>query len=251
VNFGLHRIGTSAGHYDRRVRAGRFHQQIPRPLSAAPGADPPWSTLSVRTRANIGFAAIRRAVSGQETYRHLEVRAVAAVLLAVVDLAGEPAIILTRRALDLDRDPGLIAFPGGYIEEGETPEEAALREAEEEIGLARGLVEVVGSLGPVVRHRDGLAVASFVGIVSGQPRYAPSAKEVDAIFEIPLSALLAEGAAWEEQWERPDLGTRAVRFFELGDDVVWGLSAQLLWRFLAAVTATLAGDPEHPGSAVP
>jgi 8-oxo-dGTP pyrophosphatase MutT (NUDIX family) len=113
----------------------------------------------------------------------------AAVLVAVVDRA-EPTVILTLRPMTMRKHPGQISFPGGRIDPGDDgPVDAALREAEEEIGLPRSAVEIVGTAD---RYRTitGFEVTPVIGIVPPDVPLTPHPGEVEAVFEAPLSYLL-------------------------------------------------------------
>ncbi|MBO9623551.1 MAG: CoA pyrophosphatase [Sphingomonas sp.] len=112
----------------------------------------------------------------------------AAVLIAVTD-RPDPGVILTRRTETLRRHAGQVAFPGGRIDPGEGPIDAALREAEEEVGLPRAQVQVVGTAD---RYRTvtGYDVTPVVGVVPPDLQLVPSEAEVAAVFEAPLSFLL-------------------------------------------------------------
>jgi len=166
----------------------------------------------------------------------------AAVLVALYgDGSGEDAeaiVVLIRRSAHLERDPGHVALPGGIIEPGEEALGAALREAQEEVGIDPGAVEVVGQLGTVHRPRSAGSVVPFVGLLRTRPVLSPSPAEVEQVLEVPLASLLAEGVAWEELWPGlPDQPSpRPVRFFAskgaLGDDLVWGVTARILWELL-------------------
>lgn len=113
----------------------------------------------------------------------------AAVLVAVVD-RPEPAVILTLRPETMRKHPGQISFPGGRIDAGDDgPVAAALREAEEEIGLPPSAVEVVG-LADRYRTVTGFEVTPVVGIVPPGLDLIPHPGEVAALFEAPLHYLL-------------------------------------------------------------
>lgn len=178
----------------------------------------------------------------------------AAVLLACYAGAdGEAVAVLIRRAAHLGRDPGHVALPGGLVEPGEDLVATALREADEEVGLAPGAVEVLGPLEVVERPRRSGAVAAFVGLLAGRPELAPSPEEVEAVLEVPLAALLADGVAWEERWPLPASppAVHRVRFFScelLGDDLVWGVTARILWDLLDRVTRVATGGRPVPGA---
>ncbi len=167
----------------------------------------------------------------------------ASVLVGIVDRAGEPHLLLTRRALHLDRDPGLIALPGGYVERGEEPLATALREAHEEVGLQPSEVTVTRCLGVFTRSRTGLKIAAYLGFVDSSAQLTASAGEVHEIFEVPLATLFQEGSAWQEEW-RTAGEARVVHFFAdagvLGENLVWGLTAAIIWNVLDAVARSLA-----------
>lgn len=177
------------------------------------------------------------------------------MLLALYpDAAGQATALLIRRAAHLGRDPGHVALPGGLVEPDEDPLAAALREADEEIGLDPSAVDVLGPLDVVERPRRG-AVAAFVGLLAARPALVPSPDEVEAVLDVPLATLLADGVAWEERWPptgraAPATTHRSVRFFAcdlLGDDLVWGVTARILWDLLERVERVAAAAADPPG----
>ena len=120
-------------------------------------------------------------------------------------------------------------------------------------GLDPARVEILGPLATVERPRGRGSVAPFVGVLPGRPVLVPSPAEVEAILEVPLSVLLADGVAWEERWPVGGAGGQSgpahvVRFFAhdgvLGDDLVWGVTARILWDLLERVAAAA---PARPG----
>ncbi len=113
----------------------------------------------------------------------------AAVLIAVTD-RRDPGVILTRRTDTLSRHAGQIAFPGGRIDaDDHDAVAAALREAEEEIGLPRSVVTIVGATD---RYRTGTGfdVTPVVGVVPPDLVFVPNAGEVADVFEVPLGFAL-------------------------------------------------------------
>ena len=113
----------------------------------------------------------------------------AAVLVAVVD-RSEPTVILTERPKTMRKHPGQISFPGGRIDpEDDGPVAAALREAEEEIGLPRGSVDVIGTA-DLYRTITGFEVTPVVGVVPPGLDLRPHPGEVAGMFEAPLLHLL-------------------------------------------------------------
>lgn len=115
----------------------------------------------------------------------------AAVLVPLVLGAGEPTLLLTRRTAHLHDHPGQIAFPGGRVDAGDvSPEATALREAEEEIGLAPGCVELIGRLPEYAITATGFRVTPVVGLVHAPLALRLDSFEVAEAFQPPLSFLL-------------------------------------------------------------
>jgi 8-oxo-dGTP pyrophosphatase MutT (NUDIX family) len=117
----------------------------------------------------------------------------AAVLVPIVRRPEGDAILLTLRTPHLAAHAGQIAFPGGGIDPGDAdPLAAALRETEEEIGLTRDRVEILGRLDTYV-SRTGFEIQPFVGLLVPPFETAPDPFEVAEIFEVPLAFILAPG----------------------------------------------------------
>ena len=167
----------------------------------------------------------------------------AAALVALFEEDGEAHVVLTRRSSSLALHPGEVSFPGGWVQEGETVVEAALREAQEEVGLDPALVEVVGWLDPVSPRASGAVVTPVVGVLaSGRPSLVADPSEVEAIFAAPLSQLLS--CCRSEWWD-----VRPMYFFDLEHDTVWGMTARVLYGLLERATVT--GRTTPPGGARP
>ncbi len=139
---------------------------------------------------------------------------------------GEPHAVLTRRRADLRRHAGEISFPGGrHDPEDSDLRETALREAEEEIGLARTEVRVLGELPPVSTFVTGYLIHPFVGLIPTGQRWRASPREVDAVLELPLRAL-------REGRTRTRMERRGISFetdaYIVGEHLVWGATARIL-----------------------
>jgi 8-oxo-dGTP pyrophosphatase MutT (NUDIX family) len=122
----------------------------------------------------------------------------AAVLVPIV-LHPAPSILLTLRATHLSRHPGQVSFPGGRIDpEDASPEAAALRETEEEIGLSAAAVEVIGRL-PTHVTGTGYRVTPVLGLLKPPVAPKPNPREVAEVFELPFAALIGPPGPYEEE----------------------------------------------------
>ena len=154
----------------------------------------------------------------------------AAVLVPVV-YGERPGILLTKRAAKLRSHAGQVAFPGGRVERTDASvEAAALREAEEEIGLRPGDVEVVGRL-PDYLTGSGFRISPVLALLPDGLELAPSEAEVEAIFTLPLSVLL-DPAAPERR--RAEFRGRMREFW------VWPHPVHYIWGATAAILVHLA-----------
>jgi 8-oxo-dGTP pyrophosphatase MutT (NUDIX family) len=150
----------------------------------------------------------------------------AAVLVGVVD-RPEPAVLLTLRNPDLESHAGQIAFPGGKIEAGDaSPAAAALREAEEEIGLERGMVDPIGHLDLYLTF-SGFRILPTVARVDPSHRLTLNRSEVDEAFEVPLAFLMdaQNHALHSRDWKGVIRRYYAMPF---GERYIWGVTAGIL-----------------------
>ncbi len=150
----------------------------------------------------------------------------AAVLVPVTD-RPEPGVILTQRPVWLPRHAGQVAFPGGRMDDDdETLVFTALREAEEEIGLAPDVVNIAG-VGASYYSGSGFEVTPVVGVIPADYDFRPDPGEVDDIFEVPLSILLGLGKAEPRKamWQGIER-----EYFELqwNERRIWGVTAGIL-----------------------
>jgi 8-oxo-dGTP pyrophosphatase MutT (NUDIX family) len=158
----------------------------------------------------------------------------AAVLVPVVQRADRLTVLFTQRTAHLNDHPGQVAFPGGRCEQSDlSPVDTALREAEEEVGLARNKVDVLGTL-PEYRTSTGFSVTPVVGLVRPPLELKLDTFEVADVFETPLAFLLDPrnhqrlnmeiAGAMRQFWAMPFRG-----YF------IWGATAGMvvsLYRFL-------------------
>jgi 8-oxo-dGTP pyrophosphatase MutT (NUDIX family) len=150
----------------------------------------------------------------------------AAVLLPIVKRAQGLTVLLTLRASDLRAHSGQVAFPGGKIDPGEAPREAALREAREEIGLEERFVELLGWLDPYLTG-TGFRVAPLVGLVEPSFALKVNKLEVEEVFETPFGFLMdpANHHLDEREWQG-----RRRKFYAMPHEgrYIWGATAGIL-----------------------
>jgi 8-oxo-dGTP pyrophosphatase MutT (NUDIX family) len=157
----------------------------------------------------------------------------AAVLvpLFITSQAGPPHIVLTRRRADLRRHAGEISFPGGRKDPGDADLAAtALREADEEIGLQPNAVRMLGELPAVSTFATGYEIHPFVGAIEPGQQWRVSAREVDAVLELPLHGL-------RESRTRTRMERRGITFetdaYALDGHLVWGATFRIIETLLA------------------
>ncbi len=149
----------------------------------------------------------------------------AAVLVGVLDNAG-PSLLLTQRHGNLSNHAGQIAFPGGRLDVGETPLQAALREAEEETGLDRRYVRPLGYLDGYLTVTGYFVVPVVAQILPGFT-FTPQVDEVDDIFDVPLAFLL--NAKNRETQTREWKGmSRRYYVYPYAQRYIWGATAGMI-----------------------
>ena len=155
----------------------------------------------------------------------------AAGLLLLFPIVDRAHIVLTVRAGTLGRHSGQVSLPGGGLEPGETIEQAALREAHEEIGLPLDHVHVLGALTPLDIPVSGFRLHPIVAVSGGRAALTPSDGEVARILEVDLDELLAPERLVSIERQR-DGRTIIVPAFHAAGDEIWGATAMVLAEFL-------------------
>lgn len=165
-----------------------------------------------------------------------------AVLVAVADGPEGAEVLLTRRSESLTSHRGEISFPGGRVDEGETFEAAALREAHEEVSLDPSAVQLGGRLDPISTLASRSFIVPVVGAVGPQPDLWPAEHEVDRILWVPLAELTRADTFREELWPLNDRH-RPMFFFELDDETIWGATARVLHQLLRVALGIEGPEP--------
>jgi 8-oxo-dGTP pyrophosphatase MutT (NUDIX family) len=228
------------------VRGGP--QRIPRPPGVRPGGDAPWAHLTADQR-RLDLADIERRFAelppAVRSPRESHVDRASAVLAALYDDGGEATVILTRRSSALRVHSGEVSFPGGGQDPGEDLHDTAKREAFEEIALDPSSVRFIGELDHLSTITSNSFIVPFVALLPGPPDLVPSPAEVEAVLRVPLSELLDPDVFREERWQLFG-ADRAMWFYELYGDTVWGATAAMLRQLLGFATGTVErGDLGH------
>ncbi len=146
-------------------------------------------------------------------------------------------VILTRRPDHMRRHPGDVVFPGGRIEPGETPEDAAVREACEEVGIPEEAVDIVGGLTPVTTRDPRNLIVPVVARVERPAELVPDRTEVDVILEPAVRDLLDDS-----NWRASRWFGRTMWFYEFREGVMWGATGFMMREFLGHVRGDTNGQ---------
>ena len=186
-------------------------------------------SLAERLRAALSATPLKPPLEGDLPELRAQAVVPAAVLIAITD-RREPGVILTVRREHMRTHAGQIAFPGGRVDPGEDPVDAALREAHEELLMDRDAVEVVGALEPY-RTVTGYVVTPVIGAIPPDLPLEPHEHEVADWFEAPLAHLLDPA----NQVRQSALFQGAERHYY---EIVW--NGRRIWGATAAMIVNLS-----------
>ncbi len=157
---------------------------------------------------------------------------IAAVILPLISRDNRWHIIFTKRTETVDHHKGEFSFPGGLVEKRDKSEmDAALREIEEEMGIKKEDIEIIGLLPTELTAVSYFLIYPFVGVINPSVTFKINHDEIDRILEIPLDMLLSMKNVREQLFE--DRGNRfKVYFYDYKGDVIWGATARILKQFL-------------------
>jgi 8-oxo-dGTP pyrophosphatase MutT (NUDIX family) len=193
-------------------------------------------------------ARLRAALQNREAKLWNEAGARDASVLIPVVGSPEPTLVFTVRTDTLPRHKGQISFPGGSIDpEDASPEAAALREAQEELGIDPHFVRVLGRLDSVPTFVSGYVIHPFVGWMDELPELTPNSAEVAAVMEVPLGDLSDDIRS--EPGTAHAGRTYPTEAWVWKNNVIWGATARIIRIFLERLaSAGLATAPAIPAS---
>ena len=158
----------------------------------------------------------------------------AAVLIPIIQRGERASVLLTQRTEHLSSHSGQVAFPGGKIDEGESPEEAALREADEEVGLKAGAIDLIGTFGTYYSG-SGYSISPVLGVIRQEPELIINEDEVAAAFEVPLSFLMDTSNHVGESrfWDEKEVFYHSIPYLDEGvvppiERRIWGVTAGII-----------------------
>ena len=161
-------------------------------------------------------------------------RKAAVVILLYPDAARETQLVLIQRMFHpKDRHSGQISLPGGKIESTDTsPQAAALRELEEELGVPTNTVMILGQLSDLHISVSNFLVYPFLGVVDKRPNFIPQPDEVHAILETPIKAFLEKSMRRKKDLKLPNgITLKNVPYFDIKGHTVWGATAMIINEF--------------------
>jgi len=159
----------------------------------------------------------------------------ASVLIPLLLLNGTIHVLLTMRTHDVQTHKGQISFPGGVNEPSDTSLiETALRETEEEIGIPKSTIEVLGGLDDLLTPFK-FCITPIVGYIAEQPTVYPNPSEVAEVFYVPISFFTDPSNGWQEERTRNGK-TFPVWLFQYKQYLIWGATAGILKKFVDLLT---------------
>ena len=210
-------------------------QKIPAPWGRRDAGAPVWNgtTSDFSLSSVLDRVRSHQAVLAELPTPRTDER-VSAVMVLLAEGPSGAEVLLTRRTHTLNNHKGEISFPGGRVDADEGLLEAARREAWEEVGVDPAAVEVVGRLSPLSTFVSRSFIVPVVGVVAAHPSLVLHEVEVDRAFWVPLAELVRSDTFSWEWWNftGEDSVERAMFFFHLEDETVWGATARMLHELL-------------------
>ena len=154
----------------------------------------------------------------------------ASILLLLYPLGGKWFFFLTKRSQDLEHHKGQISFPGGVVEKNEPKMNAAIRETNEEIGVDRDVIKIIGNLTPLYIPVSNFHISPYVGWTGEKPHTKVQDAEVNRVFSVSINDLVLEKNLKTKRDVFSDKSVE-VPYFDLNGETVWGATSMILSEF--------------------
>ena len=154
----------------------------------------------------------------------------ATILLLLYPLGGKWFFVLTKRSQDLEHHKGQISFPGGVVEKNESKMNAAIRETNEEIGVDKDVIKIIGSLTPFYIPVSNFHISPYVGWTEEKPHTRVQDAEVKRVFSVSINDLVLEKNL---KTKKDFFSNKSVKvpYFDLNGETVWGATSMILSEF--------------------
>ncbi|HEX2934725.1 MAG TPA: CoA pyrophosphatase [Bacteroidales bacterium] len=195
--------------------------------------------LNLRERLNEALPGEAAQLKMAPSYRHMfplnDKEGNAGVMILLYPVSGELTTVFMKRTEYPGVHSGQISFPGGRFEpEDSDLQTTALRETEEEFGIAARNIEVLGKLTPLYIPVSRMEVHPFVGYLAERPMFSPDPREVERLIEIKIADLLQTSIVKTKPQNYKDYKGFAP-YFEVHENHVWGATAMILSEFLEII----------------
>lgn len=155
-----------------------------------------------------------------------------AVLMSLFLRNGEWHTVFMMRPDGSSIHSNQISFPGGRIEKDESAVQAAIREADEEIGVKENQLEIIGKLSELYIPPSHFVVQPFIGIIDPEPVFTPNQEEVHSLIEFPISSFLKDSIVLEKEIFIPTFNrTIRAKYFDVNGMTLWGATAIMIQEF--------------------
>ena len=154
----------------------------------------------------------------------------ASILLLLYPLEGEWFFFLTKRSRDVEHHKGQISFPGGVVEKNESKMNAAIRETNEEIGVDKDVIKVIGNLTPLYIPVSNFHISPYVGWTEEKPHTKVQDAEVKRVFSVSINDLILEKNLKTKKGFFSNKSVK-VPYFDLNGETVWGATSMILSEF--------------------
>ena len=154
----------------------------------------------------------------------------ASILLLLYPLGGKWFFFLTKRSQDLEHHKGQISFPGGVVEKNESKMNAAIRETNEEIGVDKDVIKIIGTLTPLYVPVSNFHISPYVGWTEEKPHTKVQDAEVNRVFSVSINDLVLEKNL---KTKKDVFSNKSIKvpYFDLNGETVWGATSMILSEF--------------------